>query len=174
MATPPTQRRHGPSRSGNDIRDAPLLDVVVEIPRWSFIKWGSTGHVDFVSPFPCPFNYGSVPMYLGLEGDLLDAVILGPRLPRGTRVRVRAFGAIGLTERGMYDDKLICSTQAPGPAQRRMVLAFFWFYVRCKRLLNLYRARPGHTACGGWRDARAALARARPRPKSWRGPRVPF
>ncbi len=58
----------------------PEVDVVIEIPRGSFLKRGSTGHVDFVSPLPCPFNYGSVPQYLGQEGDLLDAVVLGPRL----------------------------------------------------------------------------------------------
>ena len=44
----------------------PEVDVVIEIPRWSFLKRGSTGHVDFISPLPCPFNYGSVPDYLGL------------------------------------------------------------------------------------------------------------
>jgi len=37
------------------------LEVVIEIPRRSFLKRGSTGHIDFVSPLPCPFNYGSVP-----------------------------------------------------------------------------------------------------------------
>ena len=52
------------------------VDVVVEVPRGSFLKRGSTGRVDFISPLPCPFNYGSVPQYLGLEGDLLDAVVL--------------------------------------------------------------------------------------------------
>ena len=52
------------------------LDAVVEVPRGSFLKRGSTGKVDFISPVPCPFNYGSVPQYLGQEGDLLDAVVL--------------------------------------------------------------------------------------------------
>jgi inorganic pyrophosphatase len=69
----------------------PEVDVVIEIPRGSFLKRGSTGHVDFISPLPCPFNYGSVPNYLGLEGDLLDAVVLGPRLRLGTSLRVRAW-----------------------------------------------------------------------------------
>ena len=40
----------------------PEVEVVIEIPRGSFLKRGSTGHVDFVSPLPCPFNYGSVPV----------------------------------------------------------------------------------------------------------------
>src|SRR6476619_8099384 len=52
------------------------LDAVVEVPLGSFLKRGSTGKVDFISPVPCPFNYGSVPQYLGREGDLLDAVVL--------------------------------------------------------------------------------------------------
>ena len=38
--------------------DPLLVDVVIEIPRWSFLKRGSSGGVDFVSPFPCPYNYG--------------------------------------------------------------------------------------------------------------------
>ena len=47
------------------------------------------------------------------DGDLLDAVVLGPRLARGERVTVRAWGAVGLSDRGMYDDKLICSERPP-------------------------------------------------------------
>jgi inorganic pyrophosphatase len=151
-----------------------MVEVIVEIPRWSFLKRGTTGHVDFVSPFPCPFNYGSVPTHVGLEGDLLDALILGPRLARGSRVTVRAFGAVGLTDRGLYDDKLICSRKPLRYWQRTMVLPFFHFYALCKRLLNYYRGRPGPTRCEGWGDAAAAIARSSPRDSTWRGPEVPF
>lgn len=152
----------------------PTVEVVIEIPRGSFLKRGSTGHVDFISPLPCPFNYGSVPKYLGLEGDLLDAVVLGPHLPLGTRVRVKAWGAVMLMDRGMSDDKLICSSQPLSPAQRRNVLGFFHFYAKCKALLNLYRRRRGRNACDGWCSAAAALDRARPRDDSWRGPPVDY
>ena len=79
------------------------VDVVIEIPRGSFIKRGSTGQVDFISPLPCPFNYGSVPAYIGLEGDLLDALVLGPRLSLGAHVRVKAWGAVILTDRRQAD-----------------------------------------------------------------------
>ncbi len=89
--------------------EPPEVEVVIEVPRGSFLKRGSTGHVDFISPLPCPFNYGSVPTYLGLEGDLLDALVLGPRLPLGARIRVKAWGAVTLIDRGMSDDKLVCS-----------------------------------------------------------------
>ena len=50
-----------------DFAAPPEIEVVIEIPRGSFLKRGSTGHIDFVSPLPCPFNYGSVPSDLGLK-----------------------------------------------------------------------------------------------------------
>jgi inorganic pyrophosphatase len=161
--------------SGESVKPAIVVDVVIEIPRGSFLKRGSTGRLDFVSPLPCPFNYGSVETLIGLEGDLLDAVVLGPRLPRGSRVRVTAHGAIGLTDRGLYDDKLICSSAPIGGIQRQLVVAFFVVYARCKWLLNLLRGRPGRNACEGWGSAAAAIARARPREGAdWQGPTVPF
>lgn len=150
------------------------VDVVIEVPRGSFIKRGSTGQVDFISPLPCPFNYGSVPAYIGREGDLLDALVLGPRLPLGASIRVKAWGAVILTDRGMADDKLICSNHRVTEEQRRMVLRFFSFYAKCKGLLNVWRRRPGRNACEGWCDVTQALARARPRDNSWHESPVDF
>ncbi len=151
-----------------------IVEVVIEIPRWSFLKRGSTGRIDFISPLPCPFNYGSVPDRLGLEGDLLDAVVLGPRLAIGTRVRAPARGAVGLAERGLYDDKLICSGQPVTGNTRRQVLAFFHTYILAKRLLNMMRGLPTDGHCTGWGDAVTALARSGPRDANWKGPVVPF
>ncbi|MBL8377058.1 MAG: inorganic diphosphatase [Burkholderiales bacterium] len=152
----------------------PLLDVVIEIPRGSRVKRGSTGHIDFLSPYPCLFNYGSVPAYIGQEGDLLDAVVLGPALPRGARLRIPARGAVILIDRGMTDDKLICSAAPVAPDEREQVLAFFARYARLKGWLNLLRLRRGRNACGGWCEASEALARAVPRDDLWVGPPVPF
>ena len=143
------------------------LDVVIEIPKWSFLKRGSSGQIDFISPLPCPFNYGAVPELLGREGDLLDAVVLGPRLPLGSRLMVKARGAVTLTDRGMSDDKLICSDRPLTYAQRESVLCFFHFYAKCKGLLNILRGWPGRNACDGWCEARDALKRARPKDRSW-------
>ena len=123
---------------------------------------------------PCPFNYGSVAELVGLEGDLLDAVVLGRRLTAGSVVRVPVWGAVGLSDRGLYDDKLICAARAPDPGQWSFVLRFFRLYGRCKRLLNLYRGRPGLTRCEGFVDPRMAIARARPRTAAWQGPSVGF
>jgi inorganic pyrophosphatase len=152
----------------------PVVEVIIEVPRGSFLKRGSTGKVDFISPLPCPYNYGSVPSYLGLEGDLLDALVLGPRLPLGKRIRVKVWGAVTLIDRGLADDKLICSDVSPDPAQRKQILRFFHFYAKCKGLLNIWRGRPGRNACEGWCEAAHALARARPRDDRWPGPPPDF
>ena len=153
---------------------ADAFDVVIEIPKGSFLKRGSTGRIDFISPLPCPFNYGSIPQYLGLEGDLLDALVLGPRLPRGTRIRLVAWGAVTLADRGLIDDKLICATQRPSEAECARVLAFFRLYARCKSVLNMLRGQPGRNACDGWIEVRQALGRARLRRPDWPGPAVGF
>jgi inorganic pyrophosphatase len=158
----------------NDLDDNLQFEVTIEVPRWGFVKRGRTERVDFISPLPCPFNYGAIADYLGGEGDLLDAVVLGPRLARGTRVTVQALGAVGLTDRGLYDDKLICSTTTLSSTQQRAVIAFFHFYAGCKRLLNVYRGRPGRTACEGWDSAANAFGRAKPAPGGWREPAVRF
>lgn len=150
------------------------VDVVIEVPKGSFLKRGSTGHVDFVSPLPCPFNYGAVPTHLGMEGDLLDALVLGPRLRFGTQLRLRAWGAVTLVDRGMADDKLVCSEHPPSAAEIDRVLRFFRFYARCKSWLNRWRGRPGRNASEGWCEAHEAMARARPRQPGWPGPSIDY
>ena len=163
-----------PAPAGNASSEPPEVEVVIEVPRGSFLKRGSSGSIDVVAPLPCPFNYGAVPTLLGLEGDLLDALVLGPRLRLGKRVHVKAWAAVTLTDRGMSDDKLICSDHPPSPAEYRNVLRFFHFYAKCKGLLNLWRRRSGRNACEGWCDASDALARARPLTDAWTGPPVSF
>lgn len=153
----------------------PRLEVTIEIPLGGFLKRGYASQVDFVSPFPCPFNYGSVHAFIGGDGDLLDAVVLGPRLRRGKRVSMEAYGAVGFTDRGIYDDKLICGPYPPSVEVRRFILRFFHFYAFCKRILNAFRGQPGPTFCNGWSDAVSAISRARRRPQAnWRGPGIPF
>jgi len=152
----------------------PSVEVVIEIPRGSFLKRGASGAVDFVSPLPCPYNYGSIRQYIGGEGDYLDAVVLGPRLPIGSRVRVNAYGAVGLSERFMYDDKLICALAPVSQQQQRSVVLFFRLYALCKGLLNVVRRRAGRSHCHGWGDAEEAIERAVPVASGEWHPRVDY
>ena len=143
-------------------QESPQLEVVIEVPRGSFVKRSITGQLEFISPFPCPYNYGAVQDYTGLDGDPLDALVLGARLPRGTRVQVKALGAVGFTDHGRYDDKLVCSSRPLLRWQGTIVLLFFHFYGWCKRLLNFCSGRQGRTVCEGWGNAKDAIARASP------------
>lgn len=141
-------------------QDAPLVEVTIEIPRGNFLKRRSNGALDFISPVPCPFNYGSISAFNGLDGDLLDAVVLGPRLPAGVTISVQVRGAVRMIDRGFYDDKLICSHAPISPGTQRLILLFFKIYAKAKSLINLARGYSGRNRCEGWYEAEVALASA--------------
>ena len=117
------------------------LEVVIEVPRLGFIKRKDDGSVDFISPLPCPFNYGSVPGTRSGDGDREDAVVLGPRLPRGTKVRVPVLARVQFIDAGLPDPKWICGTGPLANADRSAVRSFFTFYARAKRVLYSLRGR---------------------------------
>ncbi len=142
------------------MNNAPKVEVVIEIPKGSIVKRRSSGRLDFISPVPCPFNYGAIDNILGPDKDLLDAVVLGPRLHRGARLTVPVVGAIRITDRGMFDDKLICSEKPVGKMKRALILLFFKFYAKCKGFINFCRGYPGRNHCNGWQEAGEILEKA--------------
>jgi inorganic pyrophosphatase len=125
------------------------LEVAIEVPRGGFIKRREDGEVDFVSPVPCPFNYGSVPNTLSGDGDRLDAVVLGPRLARGAHVTVRVVARVLFVDAGQEDPKLICSHVPLTQRDRLLVSGFFRLYARAKTLLNTARGKRGGTRFEG-------------------------
>lgn len=126
-------------------------EVVIEYPRWSAVKRRGDGSVDFVSPIPCPYNYGHVPGVLSGDGDPLDAVVLGPRLAAGARLRVRVVGVIDFVDAGQADPKVICSASGRWTAgQRRGLELFFSVYALGKRALAAARGLRGPTRFAGW------------------------
>ena len=45
------------------------LDVVIEVPQWSFVKRKGDGRIDYIAPLPSPFGgYGSVPYIPAEDG----------------------------------------------------------------------------------------------------------
>lgn len=126
-------------------------EVVIEQPRGSFVKRRADGRVDFVSPLPCPYNYGYVPGAMSGDGDPLDAVVLGARLPAGTRIARTVVGVIGFVDAGQDDPKVIFSAGPLSPAQRRGIELFFTVYAVAKRALAAVRGRGGATRYEGWR-----------------------
>ena len=127
-----------------------LASVVIDVPRGGFIKRNDDGAIDFVSPIPSPFNYGHMPGTLADDGDAVDAVVLGPRLPRGTCTRVVVRGTIGFVDAGVADPKQICSDRPIDPGERRRVEGFFRRYAAVKRLINRVRGEQGTTRYLGW------------------------
>jgi inorganic pyrophosphatase len=125
------------------------LEVLIDVPRGSFIKRHDDGSVDYVSPLPCPFNYGSVPGTVSGDGDRLDAVVMGARLAQGTTVRVPVRAVVHFTDAGDSDPKYVCSLLPLSARDRATVAAFFRAYAYLKGALNLVRGKPGPTRYGG-------------------------
>ena len=126
------------------------LRVVIDVPRGSFIKRDDDGVIDFVSPVPCPFNYGHVPGTRAEDGAGLDAVVLGPRLPLGSVAPVPVRGRIHFVDGGKLDPKYICARAPLSASQRLQLQAFFASYAIAKRLLNRLRRKQGPTRYLGW------------------------
>lgn len=125
------------------------LEVVVEVPRLGFIKRRDDGGVDYVSPLPCPFNYGSVPGTVSGDGDREDAVLLGPRRPRGHQVSAPVLARVDFVDAGQPDPKWVCGVGPLSTRDRWLVAVFFGFYARAKSLLNAARGKRGPTRYAG-------------------------
>lgn len=121
----------------------------IEVPRGGRIKRAPGGKIEFVSPWPCPFNYGSVEGARGSDGDPQDVVLWGPPLAVGGRVRALLRGRALFVDRGLIDDKWICADAPLAPADLRLIEAFFARYARIKAGLGAVRGKRGATRFDG-------------------------
>lgn len=124
------------------------VPIVIEVPRFSFVKRGPTGAVDFLSPFPSPFNYGSIPDTLAADGEPRDVLLLGPRLPRGCRTEANVLGVVRFLDAGVPDPKVVAGRRL-GRRDRSTIDAFFRLYALAKQCTG---RRP--TRYEGFIDAR--------------------
>ena len=108
------------------------VEVLVEAPKWSFIKPDTEGGIDLVSPIPCPYNYGCLPGTISGDGDPIDALILGSSLPRGHRARVEVRAVVHFVDNGDLDPKLVCSTAPLTAFDFARLTIFFESYARLK------------------------------------------
>ena len=128
----------------------PEPEVLVETSRWGFIKRRADGRVDFISPLPCPYNYGCIPGLDSGDGDPLDVIILGPRLPRGQRLRMPVVGLIAFVDGGCGDPKVVCSPRPLRAYERAGLELFFRVYAPFKWVLHLVRGHARETRFVGW------------------------
>jgi inorganic pyrophosphatase len=125
------------------------VDVLIDAPRFSFVKRDDHGAIDFVSPLPCPFNYGSVPNTRSGDGDRVDALVLGARRARGLVRRVRVVAIAHFVDAGKLDPKWICAARPLDLVSQLQIDAFFHVYALAKRALNRARRQPGETRYEG-------------------------
>jgi len=148
-----------PSLGSLSFPDVPAeVEVTIEVPLFSVVKRKPDMSVDYVSPIPCPFNYGSVPAILAEDGDPLDAVVLGKRLGTGHTGVHRVAAVAKVLDAGQVDDKLICiagdlASRGPArrltPAEGALIGSFFRVYAVGKSLLNSIRRKKGETRFDG-------------------------
>ncbi len=126
------------------------VDIEIEVSRFGVIKQRADGSLDFISPLPCPYNYGSIPGRTGGDGDPLDALLLGPRRQKGRVAGATVVGIVDFIDAGAVDAKVICATNRVFKAsQRRGIERFFYIYAVFKRVLNRIRRLPGETRFRG-------------------------
>ncbi len=124
------------------------LTVWVEVPRGSLVKreLHGTPRLDYLSPVPCPFNYGCLPDLTGEDGDPADALLLGPRQPRAARISGHLVGVVRFVDGGAADPKWVLG-QAPMRRRQRWALrAFFTIYAPARALINRFQGIRGRTA----------------------------
>ena len=131
--------------------------VRIEVTKGSHIKRGSHGEVDFVSPIPCPWNYGSAIATVGPDGDPIDVVVLGAPIARDEVVKVELQGRIPFLDGGVIDDKWIAAAGPLDADQIRTIERFFTRYAKAKRIHGRIRFRSGETRADRyqvWKDER--------------------
>ncbi len=113
------------------------MRVVIETPKWSFIKTEEVGGRfvrAFLSPIPTPFNYGYIKGTVGGDGSPLDIIVLGDRLDMGCEIDVDVIGRVMFIDNDVEDDKYIASLD--GRRHSLGIMLFFWFYAFFKLFRN--------------------------------------
>lgn len=133
------------------------LEVRIDTARGGFVKRRDDGRVDFFSPLPSPFNYGSALDSKAADGDREDVIVLGEKIERGSEVRVPVLGRVRFIDAGVADHKWLCGDSlSPGEINR--IKRFFQLYARCKGLLNKLRGAKGPTRFEGIEVPETSLA----------------
>lgn len=120
-------------------------EAKIESPRGSIIKRRPDGGIDFISPIPVPYNYGCIPGLRSDDGDELDAIVLGERRARGTRVRLPVRAVVEFIDAGRADPKVVLSRRSLTRLEIVGLWSFFLLYAPPKRILARLRGQRGTT-----------------------------
>ena len=120
--------------------------VRIETQRGSFAKRELAGgrlRVRFLSPLPCPFDYGQVEGEPAGDGMSRDAVWLGPAATAGFAVEGIVAGIVRFQDGGAEDDKWVVTPDGVLAPRDRVRLARFFRLDAWAKRLRLSRARFG-------------------------------
>ena len=124
-------------RTGDVMRNE--LVIKIEVPRGSFLKreLHDGSRVAFISPLPCPFNYGYILNSCGEDGDPEDAIFFGRSCAVGEEVTGQAVGRVLFLDRDRRDNKTIVSDSPLSRTQKLALSTFFILYALGKRSLSI-------------------------------------
>lgn len=122
-----------------------IQEVLIDTPKFSFIKYKDNGSIDYISPIPFTVNYGNVLDTISEEGDRFDAIVLGKKLKKGIVIRVPMVGKIEFYDRGIYDPKYIYSDKKVSLIDKINVRLLFTLFFLAKKTLNKLRGKKGKT-----------------------------
>lgn len=151
--------------------DAGVINVVVEIPKWSTLKieWNrklAIFELDRVEPsiFAKPVNYGFIPQTLDEDGDELDALILtNDPIPTGVVLKAKVVGVMNFEDDGEMDHKVIVvpdDDRNTGDAITSVDDLHDQWKQKLEHHFNHYKdlKKPGSTKVLGWGNADEAKA----------------
>jgi inorganic pyrophosphatase len=120
-----------------------LMKIIIETPKYSFWKYCRTekGYERaFFSPLPTIFNYGFIEGTESADGMEEDVVVLGPRLPRGSTLKIETFdGIVKFLDDSIRDDKKI--VYISGFRSPFLLAYYFRLYALFKVFLYAFRER---------------------------------
>jgi len=120
-----------------------FMKIVIETPKYSFFKYNKTKkgyEIAFFSPLPTIFNYGFVEGTKSPDGMEEDAVVLGPRLPQGSILKIERFdGVVKFLDDSVRDDKKI--VYISGFRSPFLLSLYFRLYALFKVFLYAFKKR---------------------------------
>jgi inorganic pyrophosphatase len=131
--------------------------VRIETPRGSFVKrdWiDGRLRAAFVSPVPCPFDYGTIAGEPAEDGLGRDAVWLGRRMKALETAEGVVAAVVRFRDDGAVDDKWVVTAGGTISARDVQRLSrFFSFYAAVKRLRGATASFEGIAGGGAPEDS---------------------
>lgn len=116
----------------------PRICARIEVAKWQFSKRDDSGRVQYRSPFPLPFDYGSTPLMAMADGDL-DILVLDRSCSSrgiGTELDVCPVAVAHFMDAGRWDPKVIARIAPKRDPLSRSEALFLGLFFRALAFLK--------------------------------------